>query len=71
MPNLCPQCGADQPLDAARCGVCGANMVPPETPAEQITRKDIMGYSAYVIALLLLALGLPCLIGLVCVLCGR
>jgi len=71
LPNLCPQCGADQPPDAARCGGCGASMLPLETPAEQITRKDIMSYSAYVIALLLLALGLPCLIGLVCVLSAR
>ncbi len=71
MPNICPQCGAQQPPDAARCTVCGASMVPSEDIASQFTRQDIMGYSAYVIFLLLVALGIPCLVGLVCILTGR
>ena len=80
MPNLCPQCGADplapparagEPPDAARCGVCGASMVSGETPDQQFTRQDIFGYSIYVIGLLLVAIALPCLVGLLCLLLGR
>ena len=71
MPHICPECGADQPLDALRCGVCGARMVPTEEPSAQVTRQDIFNYSLSTIALILLAMAIPVLVGLLCFLLGR
>ena len=71
MPNICPECGADQPLDAVRCGVCGARMVPAETPPVQIERQEIFSYSLFVIGLILFAIAVPCFIGLLCFFLGR
>lgn len=67
MPQSCPECGADQAISAMRCGVCGANMVPQETPAAQVTSGDIFNYSFYTIGILLIAMGIPCLVGLLCI----
>jgi uncharacterized membrane protein YvbJ len=67
----CPECGADQPIDAMRCGVCGARMVPQETPASRVTGQDIFDYSCYTIALILIAMAVPCLVGLVCIMLSR
>jgi predicted amidophosphoribosyltransferase len=71
LPNACPVCGADQPLDAARCSVCGARMSPQDPPSAQIGREEILNYSLSVIGLVLIAMGIPCLIGLLCFLLGR
>jgi len=46
-------------------------MVPQEKPSTQVERKDIFGYSLFVIALVLFAIGVPCLIGLLCFFLGR
>jgi hypothetical protein len=47
-----------------------ASKLPAEEPPA-LDSWDILGYSAYVIGLILLALGIPCLVGLVCLLLSR
>jgi hypothetical protein len=46
-------------------------MAPQEPPSAQIGRADIFNYSLSVIGLVLIAMGIPCLIGLLCFLLGR
>lgn len=71
MPDTCPECGSDQPFDAVRCGVCGARMVPDEAPSARLGGEDIFSYSLFVIGVVLFAIGVPCLIGLLCFFLGR
>lgn len=71
MPNRCPQCGTEQPTDAVRCNVCGGTINGDQDPAALLDSRDILGYSVYVIGLLLLALGIPCVVGLLCLLISR
>jgi hypothetical protein len=71
VPQSCPECGADQPIDTMRCGVCGARMVPQETPSTRVTGQDIFDYSCYTITLILIAIAVPCLVGLVCIMLSR
>jgi uncharacterized membrane protein YvbJ len=71
VPRLCPECGTPQPSDAARCAVCGAKTVTEEKSSAQIGGKEVLSYGLFVIGLLLIAIGVPCLIGLLCFLAGR
>jgi hypothetical protein len=69
--HTCPECGAEGPIEAVRCGVCGARMVPSEPPPARFTREQIFSYSLSTIGLILLAMSIPCLVGLLCFLLGR
>lgn len=68
MSQSCPECGADQPINAMRCDVCGADMTLQETPATRVTGEDIFNYSFYTIGIILIAMAIPCLVGLLCIL---
>lgn len=66
----CPQCGAEQPTDVTRCGVCGANLSQ-QASAALVTGRDIFDYSFYTIGLILIAIAIPCLVGLLCIMLSR
>ncbi len=42
-------------------------MVPQETQAAQVTAGDIFNYSFYTIGIILIAIVIPCLVGLLCI----
>ncbi len=46
-------------------------MVPEETPSTKLGNADVFSYSLFVIGVVLLAIGVPCLIGLLCFFLGR
>lgn len=66
----CPQCGAEQSPDVTRCGVCGANLSQ-QASAALVKGRDILDYSFYTIGLILIAIAIPCLVGLACIMLSR
>jgi len=69
MPQQCIECGAQQPNEALRCSQCGASLVPSDKV--ELTGGEIFAFSAYTIFIVLIAILIPCLVGLVCILLGR
>ncbi len=67
MLHTCPQCGAEQAFELTRCDACGANLSQ-RASAARITNRDILDYSCYTIGLILIAIAIPCLVGLLCIL---
>jgi uncharacterized OB-fold protein len=65
--QTCTQCGASSPPGATRCSVCGANLSQQASTA-LVTRRDIFDYSCYTVGLILVAIAVPCLVGLLCIL---
>ena len=66
----CTQCGAASPPDVTRCGVCGANLSQ-QASAALVTSRDIFDYSCYTIGLILIAIAIPCLVGLACIMLSQ
>ncbi len=69
MPQFCPKCGAMMADGFERCSACGARMQPRVMDSKTgFTWGDFFHYSAYSVGIALLALLVPLLLVLGCLL---
>ncbi len=67
----CPECGWQQRLPDGPCARCGAAPAGAKLAGPRFRAGDYFGYSAYTVAIVLIALGVPCAVGLICFYLGR
>ncbi len=66
MTFICPECGSIQPEGSAACSNCGAPLPEASRSGPRLRLSDYLSFSGYTFGVLLLAIGIPCLVGLLC-----
>ncbi len=66
MTVVCPECASVQPESAVVCSRCGARLRPAARAPFRLRLADYLSYSGVTIVIILVALSVPCLVGLLC-----